>query len=81
VDQATLAHTLYDLGIESKAAGDGSSIVKYRKTRAKKLIDAMQNTQPITEGELQASGIIGAGNQNLKGFELRKFYKVETSTT
>jgi hypothetical protein len=32
-----LAHTNYDLGIESKAAGDGPSIVKYRKTRAKKL--------------------------------------------
>jgi hypothetical protein len=67
-----LAHTSYDLGIESKAVGDGSSIVKYRKTRAKKLIDAMQNTQPITEGELQASGIIGAGKPKPKRVRVKK---------
>ena len=46
-----LAHTSYDLGVEQQAVGDGPSIVKYRKTRAKKLVDAMQNTQPITEKE------------------------------
>ena len=67
-----LAHTNYDLGIESKAVGDGSSIVKYRKTRAKKLIDAMQNTQPITEGELQASGIIGSGKPKPKRVRVKK---------
>ena len=67
-----LAHTNYDLGIESKAVGDGSSIVKYRKTRAKKLIDAMQNTQPITEGELQASGIIGSGKPKRKRVRVKK---------
>ena len=57
-----LARTSYDLGIESKASGDGPSIVKCRKTRAQKIVDAMQNTQPVTETELKANGIIGAGD-------------------
>jgi hypothetical protein len=67
-----LAHTSYDLGIESKAVGDGPSIVKYRKTRTKKLVDAMQNTQPVTETELKASGIIGAGDVKPKRVRVKK---------
>ena len=67
-----LAHTNYDLGMKSKAVGDGPSIVKYRKTRTKKLINAMQNTQPITEAELQASGIVGAGMPKPKRVRVKK---------
>ena len=67
-----LAHTSYDLGVEQKAVGDGPSIVKYRKTRAKKLIDAMQNTQPITEKELKANNIIGAGEPKPKKNRVKK---------
>ena len=67
-----LAHTNYDLGIESKTAGDGSSIVKFRKTRAKKLIDAMQNKTPITEGEMLSSGIIGAGEAKPKRVRVKQ---------
>jgi hypothetical protein len=32
----------------------------------------MQNTQPITEGELQASGIIGAGKPKPKRVRVKK---------
>ena len=67
-----LAHTSSDLGIESKAVGDGSSIVKYRKTRAKKLVAAMQNTQPVTETELKANGIIGAGDVKPKRLRVKE---------
>jgi hypothetical protein len=67
-----LAHTSYDLGVEQKAVGDGPSIVKYRKTRAKKLVDAMQNTQPITEKELRANNIIGAGEPKPKKIRVKK---------
>ena len=67
-----LAHTSYDLGVEQKAVGDGSSIVKYRKTRAKKLVDAMQNTQPVTETELKANNIIGAGETKPKKIRVKK---------
>ena len=35
--------------------------MKHRKTRTKKLIDAIENTQPITEKVLVASGITAAG--------------------
>ena len=45
---------------------------KYRKTRAKKLVDAMQNTQPVTETELKASGIIGASETKSKRVRVKK---------
>jgi hypothetical protein len=32
----------------------------------------MQNTQPITEGELQASGIIGSGKPKPKRVRVKK---------
>ena len=35
--------------------------MKHRKSRTKKLIDAVENTQPITEQALIASGIAAAG--------------------
>ena len=43
-----LASTSFDLGIEPKMVG-GEKVVKHRTTRTKKLIDAIENTQPITE--------------------------------
>ena len=43
-----LAASSFDLGIEPKVVG-GAKVVKHRKTRTKKLIDAIENTQPITE--------------------------------
>ena len=55
-----LASTSFDLGIEPKMVG-GEKIVKHRKSRTKKLIDAIENTQPITEKALLASGITAAG--------------------
>jgi hypothetical protein len=39
----------------------GVKVVKHRKSRTKKLIDAVENTQPITEKALVASGITAAG--------------------
>ena len=36
-------------------------VVKHRKSRTKKFIDAIENTQPITEKALLASGITAAG--------------------
>jgi hypothetical protein len=39
----------------------GEKVVKHRKTRTKKLIQAIENTQPITEKALMASGITAAG--------------------
>ena len=55
-----LASTSFDLGVEPKMVG-GEKIVKHRKARTKKLIDAVENTQPITEKALVASGITAAG--------------------
>ena len=40
----------------------GAKVVKHRKSRTKKLIDAIENTQPITEKALAASGMTAAGN-------------------
>ena len=39
----------------------GVKVVKHRKSRTKKLIDAVENTQPITEKAFVASGITAAG--------------------
>ena len=55
-----LASTSFDLGFEPKMVG-GEKVVKHRKTRTKKLIQAVENTQPITEKALMASGITAAG--------------------
>ena len=55
-----LASTSFGLGIEPKMVG-GEKVVKHRKTRTKKLIQAIENTQPITENALMASGITAAG--------------------
>ena len=38
----------------------GVKVVKHRKSRTKKLIQAVENTQPITEKALAASGITAA---------------------
>ena len=67
-----LANTSFDLGIEKKAVGDGPSIVKYNKLRTKKLIQATQNTQPVDEQALKASGIIGAGETKPKRIRVKK---------
>ena len=67
-----LATTSFDLGIEKKAVGDGASTVKYKKLRTKKLIQAMQNTQPVDEQALRASGIIGAGQPKPKRIRVKK---------
>ena len=56
-----LASTSFDLGIEPKMNSTGGGIVKHKKSRTKKLIDAVENTQPITEKALMASGITAAG--------------------
>ena len=56
-----LASTSFDLGIEPKLNCTGGGIVKHKKSRTKKLIDAIENTQPITEKALAASGISAAG--------------------
>ena len=55
-----LAASSFDLGIEPKTVG-GNTVVKHRKPRTKKLIQAIENTQPITEKALAASGITAAG--------------------
>jgi len=67
-----LANTSFDLGIEKKSVGDGPSIVKYNKLRTKKLIQATQNTQPVDEQALKASGIIGAGETKPKRIRVKK---------
>ena len=56
-----LASTSFDLGIELKMNSTGGANVKHKKSRTKKLIDAIENTQPITEKALAASGITEAG--------------------
>ena len=56
-----LASTSFDLGIEPKMNSTGGGIVKHKKSRTKKLIDAIENTQPITDKALMASGITAAG--------------------
>ena len=56
-----LASTSFDLGIEPKMNSTVGGIVKHKKSRTKKLIDAIENTQSITEKALAASGITAAG--------------------
>jgi hypothetical protein len=76
-----LASTSFDLGIEPKMVG-GEKIVKHRKTRTKKLIQAIENTQPITEKALVASGITAAGKprkvrvKKIKGGDLNDVMRV-----
>ena len=66
-----LAASSFDLGIEPKVVG-GAKVVKHRKTRTKKLIDAIENTQPITEKALVASGITAAGAAKPKRVRIKK---------
>ena len=66
-----LAASSFDLGIEPKIVG-GAKVVKHRKTRTKKLIDAIENTQPITEKALVASGITAAGAPMPKRVRVKK---------
>ena len=66
-----LAASSFDLGIEPKVVG-GAKVVKHRKTRTKKLIDAIENTQPITEKALVASGITAAGAPKPKRVRVKK---------
>ena len=66
-----LAASSLDLGIEPKVVG-GAKVVKHRKTRTKKLIDAIENTQPITEKALVASGITAAGAPKPKRVRVKK---------
>jgi hypothetical protein len=60
----------------------GVKVVKHRKSRTKKLIDAVENTQPITEKALMASGITAAGKprkvrvKKIKGGDLNDVYRV-----
>ena len=66
-----LAASSFDLGIEPKVVG-GEKVVKHRKTRTKKLIDAIENTQPITEKALVASGITATGAPKPKRVRVKK---------
>ena len=54
------ASTSFDLGIEPKMVR-GEKVVKHKTSRTKKLSQAIENTQPITEKALMASGITAAG--------------------
>ena len=66
-----IAASSFDLGIDPKVVG-GAKVVKHRKPRTKKLIQAIENTQPITEKALVASGITTAGVPNLNVSELKQ---------
>ena len=66
-----LAASSFDLGIESKTVG-GNKVVKHRKPRTKKLIQAIENTQPITEKSLVASGITAASAPKPKRVRVKK---------
>ena len=55
-----LASTSFDLSIEPKMVGS-VRVAEHRKSRTKTLTDAIENTQPITEKALMASGITAAG--------------------
>ena len=66
-----LAASSFDLGIEPKTVG-GAKVVRHRKTRTKKLIQAVENSQPITEKALVASGITAAGAPNPKRLRVKK---------
>ena len=60
----------------------GVKVVKHRKSRTKKLIDSVENTQPITEKALMASGITAAGKprkvrvKKIKGGDLNEVMRV-----
>ena len=60
----------------------GEKIVKHRKPRTKRLIDAIENTQPITEKALAASGITAAGKprkirvKKIKGGDMNDVMRV-----
>ena len=77
-----LASTSFDLGIEPKMNSTGGGIVKHKKSRTKKLIQAVENTQPITEKALMASGITAAGKprkvrvKKIKGGDLNDVMRV-----
>ena len=47
-------------------------MLNIKKTRTKKLIDAIENTQPITEKALVASGITAAGAPKPKRIRVKK---------
>ena len=66
-----LAASSFDLGIEPKTVG-GNKVVKHRKPRTKKLIQAIEHTQPITEKSLVASGITAAGGPKPKRVRVKK---------
>ena len=76
-----LASTSFDLGVEPKMVG-GVKVVKHRKSRTKKLIQAIENTQPITEKALMASGITAAGKprkvrvKKIKGGDMNDVMRV-----
>ena len=69
-----LAASSFDLGIEPKTIG-GNKVVKHRKPRTKKLIQAIENTQPITEKALVASGITAAGAPKPKRVRVKKIQR------
>ena len=60
----------------------GEKVVKHRKSRTKKLIQAIENTQPITEKALMASGITAAGKtrkvrvKKIKGGDMNDVMRV-----
>ena len=60
----------------------GGGIVKHKKSRTKKLIDAVENTQPITEKALTESGIPAAGKprkisvKKIKGGDMKDVMRV-----
>ena len=66
-----LAASSFDLGIEPTVVGS-AKVVKHRKPRTKKLIDAIENTQPITEKALVASGITAAGAPKPKRIRVKQ---------
>ena len=66
-----LAASSFDLGIEPKTVGR-NKVVEHRKTRTKKLIQAVENTQPITEQALVASGITAAGAPKPKRVRVKR---------
>ena len=66
-----LAASSLDLGIEPKTVG-GNKVVKHQKPRTKKQILAIENTQPITEKTLAASGITAAGAPKPKRVRVKK---------
>jgi len=56
-----LAATSFDLGLEPKTVGGDLKVKKVNKRRQKKLIDALEGTQPITTAGVTAAGVTASG--------------------